>query len=263
MRAMCLPRWLTGQVRLRQRGACLQRGDSMPQPTRILLTGASGRMGGEVRTAIARHPGAVLAGALAREARDGEGISAWSTLDDAPDFDVLLDFSRPQALAACIALCEARGRALVTGTTGLGTDEHALLERAAARIPVLAASNFSMGVAVLEALVERAAAALPGWDCDIIELHHRGKQDAPSGTALALGARAQAGHAGTSPRYASLRCGDVVGEHTVQFTGQGERIELVHRASDRAIFARGAVEAACRLAGQGPARYRLADLFPA
>lgn len=235
----------------------------MPQPTRILLTGASGRMGGEVRLAIAAHDGVVLAGAYAREARDGEGIADWSALDDAPDFDVLLDFSRPQALAACAALCQARGRALVTGTTGLGEAESALLERAAARIPVLAASNFSVGVAVLEALVERTAAALPGWDCDIVELHHRGKQDAPSGTALALGARVRAGRAETNPRYASLRCGDVVGEHTVQFAGVGERLELVHRATDRGIFARGAVEAARRLALKAPGRYRLAELFPA
>lgn len=235
----------------------------MTQPIRILLTGASGRMGGEVRKALGGHPRAVLAGAYAREARPEQGIAAWSSLGAAPDFDVLLDFSRPEALPACLALCESRGRALVTGTTGFGDDARALLERAAGRIPVLAAANFSIGVAVLESLAERAAAALHGWDCDIVELHHRGKQDTPSGTALALGASVRAGAAGTEPRYASLRAGDVVGEHTVQFASRGERIELVHRATDRGIFARGAIEAALRLAGKPPGRHRLAGLFEA
>ena len=236
----------------------------MPQPIRILLTGATGRMGGEVRKALDGHHGAVLAAAVAREARPADGILAWSALEQAPDFDVLLDFSRPAALAACVALCDARGRPLVTGTTGLGEAEQVLLARAAQRIPVLAAANFSLGVAVLARLVERAAKALPGWDCDIIELHHRGKQDAPSGTALALGARiATARGDNPPPSYASLRCGDVVGEHTVQLTGQGERIELVHRAADRGVFARGAVEAACRIAGQAPGHYTLDALFPA
>lgn len=235
----------------------------MAQPTRILLTGASGRMGSEVRQAIDRHAGATLVACHARQARPGQGIAALASLEAAPDFDVLVDFSRPEALAACVALCQVRGRPLVTGTTGLGPAGHALLEGAAGDVPVLAAANFSVGVAVLEALVERAAAALPGWDCDILELHHKTKQDAPSGTALALGRRVQAGRGEAPVRYASLRCGDVVGEHMVQFAGQGERIELLHRATSRAVFASGAVEAACRLAGRPPGLYRLGDLFRA
>ena len=113
-------------------------------------------------------------------------------------------------------------------------------------------------MAVLHTLVERAAAALPGWDCDIVEAHHTRKLDAPSGTALTLGAAAEAG--GAQPRYASLRAGDIVGEHLVQFTAAGERIELVHRASNRDIFARGALHVATRLAGRAPGRYRVADL---
>src|SRR5690606_39283073 len=100
---------------------------------------------------------------------------------------------------------------------------------AAADIPLLWAANFSFGVAVLEELVERSAAALAGWDCDIVESHHTQKKDAPSGTALSLGEAA--GRGGAQPRYASLRAGDIVGEHLVQFTAMGERIELVHRAT--------------------------------
>ena len=114
-------------------------------------------------------------------------------------------------------------------------------------------------MAVLSELVERAAAALPGWDCDIVESHHVHKQDAPSGTALTLGACAEQG--GANPRYASLRAGDIVGEHLVQFTSLGERIELTHRASNRDIFARGALHAAVRLVGRPPGQYRVRDLL--
>lgn len=229
--------------------------------TRILLVGASGRMGRAVRGVLPAMA-ATLAGAHARTPRPDEGVLGMDALAASPDFDVLLDFSRPDALAACAALCTGRGRPLVTGTTGFGPAEQALIERTATSVPVLAAANFSLGVAVLEILVERAAAALPDWDCDIVELHHRGKQDAPSGTALALGARVQAGR-GSEPavRYASLRAGDVAGEHLVQLAGSGERLELVHRATDRGVFARGAVEAARRIAGRPAGRYRLADLL--
>ena len=121
------------------------------------------------------------------------------------------------------------------------------------------ASNFSLGVAVLHELVERAARALPGWDCDIVESHHTRKLDAPSGTALTLGDAA--GQGGATPHYASIRAGDIVGEHLVQFTAAGERIELAHRASNRDIFARGALHVAARLKGRSPARYRVADLL--
>jgi 4-hydroxy-tetrahydrodipicolinate reductase len=152
-----------------------------------------------------------------------------------------------------------RGRGFVSGTTGLSDDQRSAMAAAARRIPLLWASNFSLGVAVLEDLVERAAAALPGWDCDIVEAHHAGKQDAPSGTALTLGAAAKRGAA--VPSYASLRAGDIVGEHAVQFTGAGERIELVHRAGNRDIFARGALHAAARLSGCAPGQYRLRDLL--
>ncbi|MCR6496087.1 hypothetical protein LJB71_07585 [Thermomonas sp. S9] len=112
---------------------------------------------------------------------------------------------------------------------------------------------------MLHDLVARASALLPGWDCDIVEAHHARKLDAPSGTALTLGAAAESG--GAHPHYASLRAGDIVGEHLVQFATAGERIELVHRATNRDIFARGALHAARRLNGRAPGRYRLADLL--
>jgi 4-hydroxy-tetrahydrodipicolinate reductase len=114
-------------------------------------------------------------------------------------------------------------------------------------------------VAVLAELVERAAAALPGWDVDIVESHHVHKKDAPSGTALTLGQAA--GSAGQAVRYASLRAGDIVGEHMVQFTGLGERIELTHRATHRDIFARGALHVARSLVGRPPGAYRVRDLL--
>src|SRR5690606_27690395 len=132
-------------------------------------------------------------------------------------------------------------------------------EAASASIPLLWASNFSIGVAVLDALVEQAARALPGWDCDIVESHHVHKQDAPSGTALTLGE--SAGRGGAQARYASLRAGDIVGEHLVQFAGQGERIELVHRATSRDIFASGALQAASVLAGRPAGLYSMRGLL--
>ena len=143
--------------------------------------------------------------------------------------------------------------------TGISSTQRQALEAAAAKIPLVWASNFSLGVAVLDELVERAAQALAGWDCDIVESHHTRKLDAPSGTALTLGAAAERG--GARPHYASLRAGDIVGEHLVQFTGLGERIELVHRASNRDIFARGALFVAAQLVGRAPGSYRVRDLW--
>ena len=190
---------------------------------------------------------------------DGVPQFAAAELHGVPAFDVAVDFSLPEGFDAILALCLQRGLPLVSGTTGLEPGQREALDAAAARIPVLWASNFSLGVAVLHDLVQRAARALPGWDCDIVEVHHARKVDAPSGTALTLGAATEQG--GAAPRYASLRAGDVVGEHTVQFTGHGERVELVHRATSRDVFARGALHAARRLRGRAPGRYRLADLL--
>lgn len=240
----------------------------MPEPEhpiRVLVHGASGRMGQallrlalesgadgpRVVAAVSRNPG--------QRVVDGIPQFAARELSGVPEFDVAIDFSLPEAFEGILAACVARGVALVSGTTGLDARQQQALQDASLRIPVLSASNFSLGVAVLGDLVERAAAALRGWDCDIVESHHVHKKDLPSGTALSLGGCAEQG--GSQPRYAAVRAGDIVGEHIVQFTGLGERIELVHRATNRDIFARGALHAAAMLAGREPGRYQLRDLL--
>lgn len=235
----------------------------MDTPVRILIHGANGRMGQALQRLCAPGDACTVVGAVSRKVGqrvvDGIPQFAASELAGAPDFDVAIDFSLPEGFDAILALCLERGSALVSGTTGLSDAQRAAIAAAGARIPVLWAANFSLGVAVLAALVEQAARALPGWDCDIVEAHHAQKLDAPSGTALALGRAA--GEGGAAPRHASIRAGDIVGEHTVQFATQGERIELVHRATNRDIFARGALHAAARLAGRAPGVYRLQDLL--
>ncbi len=194
-------------------------------------------------------------------ARVVEGVAFFAAgeLAGVPEFDVAIDFSLPEGFDPVLALCRERARGLVSGTTGLSPAQREALDAAAASIPALWASNYSVGVAVLNELVERAARALAGWDCDIVESHHVHKKDAPSGTALTLGESAQQG--GAQPRYASLRAGDIVGEHLVQFAGQGERVELVHRATNRDIFAAGALQAALRLHGRAPGLYTMRGLL--
>lgn len=233
-------------------------------PVRLLIHGATGRMG-QALMRLCREPGAEceVVAAVARrvDARVVDGVPQFTAAELAgvPAFDVAIDFSLPEGFDAILSLCLARGAALVSGTTGLSAAQELQLQAAAAAIPLAWASNFSLGVAVLHDLVERAASLLPGWDCDIVEAHHTRKLDAPSGTALTLGAAA--GKGGAAPRYASIRAGDIVGEHLVQFTSAGERIELVHRASNRDIFARGALHVATRLHGRVPGRYRVAELL--
>jgi len=236
----------------------------MDAPTRLLIHGAGGRMGQALLRLCAhredcRVVAAVSARAPAQRVIDGVPYFAAAELAGAPDFDVAIDFSLPAGFDAILAACLARRAGLVSGTTGLSEAQHAALNEAGARIGVVWSANFSLGVALLEELVERAASALPGWDCDIVEMHHTRKLDAPSGTALALGAAAQ--RAGAQPRHASIRAGDIVGEHTVQFATAGERIELVHRAGSRDIFARGALHAALALAGRPAGLRRLRDLL--
>jgi len=236
----------------------------MDAPIRLLIHGASGRMGQALLRLCADAPRAfVVAGAVSRRPQqrvvDGVPQFAAAELGGVPAFDVAIDFSLPEAFDAPLALCVARKAGFVSGTTGLSDAQRIALEEAGRVVPVLWASNFSLGVAVLADAVARAARALPGWDCDIVEAHHAGKRDAPSGTALSLGEAA--GEGGATPRYASLRAGDIVGEHTVQFTGAGERLEFIHRAGSRDVFAHGALHAAKWLAGRAPGRYRMADLL--
>lgn len=234
-------------------------------PLKVLIHGASGRMGQSLLRLVAAEPARwTVAAAVLREvpaARVVAGVPyfAAAELGGVPEFDVAIDFSLPSGFDGILAACRQRGRPLVSGTTGLSEAQHAALAAAAADIPLVWASNFSLGIAVLGELVGKAAASLPDWDCDIVEAHHVHKKDAPSGTALSLGEAAQA--AGARPRYASLRAGDIVGEHLVQFTGLGERIELVHRASNRDIFARGALHVARHLVGKPAGQYRVRDLL--
>lgn len=235
----------------------------MDTPTRLLIHGASGRMGQALQRLCRESDGCRVVAAVSHkvESRAIDGIPqfAASELAGVPEFDVAIDFSLPEGFDTILDLCLQRGIPLASGTTGLSSEQQSALDAAASRIPLVWASNFSLGVAVLHDLVERAARALPGWDCDIVEAHHARKLDAPSGTALTLGMAA--GEGGAKPRYASIRAGDIVGEHFVQFAADGERIELVHRATNRDIFARGALHAARALVGRVPGRYRVRDLI--
>lgn len=231
---------------------------------RLLIHGASGRMGAALLRLAADDARFVVCAAItghgAREPIDAPVALTADRIEQAPDFDCALDFSLGAGFDGILDLCVARGKALVSGTTGLSVAQQDALQKAGARIPILWSANFSLGVVVLTELVRRAAAALPDWDCDIVETHHKQKLDAPSGTALQLGRAIEEGRP-RAPEYTSLRAGDIVGEHSVLLTGIGERLELTHRASSRDIFARGALEAAARINGKPAARYRLADLL--
>jgi 4-hydroxy-tetrahydrodipicolinate reductase len=261
-------------------------------PIAVAVFGASGRMGQALLRTIRAEPRARLAAALVRSGsptvgraipgldesgREGDADRYVEALDAATP-TALIDFAGPAGFDDALDLALRRGIALVSGSTGLSPSQQAALDAAAARIPVLWSANFSLGVAVLTRLVREAAAALADWDCEILEAHHRHKRDAPSGTALALGRAAAEGRgvafeavAAAASRsgerrdgeigFAVVRGGDVVGEHVVALLGQGERVELGHRATDRDIFARGAVRAALWLAGRAPGRYALQDLF--
>ncbi len=260
----------------------------------IAVYGAAGRMGEAVlRLALAEPRVAVVAaivrgdspmvGKRVRETLGTDVVNdlAYSTaLDTAVAPAVLIDFSFAGAFDDALAMARARRIAFVSGTTGLSAQQHAALHDAAKSIPVLSSANFSIGVALLTRLVQEAARALPDWDCEIAEAHHRGKKDAPSGTALALGravadargvdfervaerarARANAPPEASAIGFASVRAGDIVGEHTALFAGEGERIELTHRATDRTIFARGALRAAIWIAGRAAGLHTLADVI--
>lgn len=227
----------------------------------LLVHGASGRMGQRLLALAPEFPTLRLVAAVARRPElpglaPGLALPA-VRLGEAPAFALMIDFSLPDAFDAALALAVERRAAFVSGTTGLSPMQLAALDTAARRIPVVWSANFSLGVAVLASLVERAAMALPGWDLDIVESHHAHKRDAPSGTALALGAAAEAG--GAEPRYASLRAGDIVGEHWLQFATTGERLELAHRASSRDIFARGALAVGEWLVAQPAGPYAMRD----
>jgi 4-hydroxy-tetrahydrodipicolinate reductase len=244
---------------------------------KIGIAGAGGRMGQALIEATLDAPDLALASALdapgsAALGHDaGERFGRHTGLVIGADIDagvgavdVLLDFTRPAGTLAHVAACARLGVAVVVGTTGLDTAQKAELADRAIAIPIVFAPNMSVGINVLVELVERAARALGrDYDIEILEMHHRRKVDAPSGTALQLGAAAatgagidlaqsaiyaREGHTGERRAgtigFATLRGGDVVGEHTVLFAGNGERVELTHRATSRQNFAAGALRAA-------------------
>jgi 4-hydroxy-tetrahydrodipicolinate reductase len=230
--------------------------------TRILIYGATGRMGQALLRLTKTHPALHVVAAVARDASRIIDAPAFSTsqLSQVPEFDAAIDFSLPEAFDSILNLCVSRKAALVSGTTGLSDAQRNAMQNAAQHIPVVWSANYSLGVAVLKHLSAEAAKVLGHWSADIFEAHHVHKQDAPSGTALALGESVKAYYQG-DVHYQSQRAGDIVGEHTVQFAGSGERIELTHRATNRDIFAAGALNAAERISAKPPGFNRFETLI--
>jgi 4-hydroxy-tetrahydrodipicolinate reductase len=267
----------------------------MNHPVRIAILGAGGRMGRALIDALSRTDGAILAAAVERAGSPEIGMDA-AVLAGLPaagltvgadavsamnDSAAVIEFSTPAATVRHAILAADAGCAYVAGTTGLAEADEHILHEAAKRIPVVYAANYSIGMTLLADLVERAAARLgPEFDIEIVEMHHRHKVDAPSGSALALGRAAAMGRGValddvavrgrdgvTGPRpagaigFAALRGGDVAGDHTVMFAGDGERLELTHKAGGRAIFAQGAIRAALWAVGKPPGLYTMRDVL--
>lgn len=255
--------------------------------TRVAINGAAGRMGRNLISACLDDTALDLVAALehgAHEAlgrdagemvgRDAVGVAVSSDLA-AAHCDVIIDFTRPDATLGLLEFCCSEGIAVVIGTTGFTEEQRARLDDAATEIPVVFAPNMGVGVNLMFELVSQAARTLGAdYDIEIVEAHHRHKVDAPSGTALRLGevaaeARgesldscavyAREGQVGERERgsigFATVRGGDVVGEHTVLLAGEGERIEITHRASSRQLFARGAMRAAAWVVGRAAGLY--------
>jgi 4-hydroxy-tetrahydrodipicolinate reductase len=262
--------------------------------TRVAIYGANGRMGQSMLAAASQVAGINVMAALVRaqsplvetavagfdDAQGNELLFA-AALDPDLEVDVLIDFSAGAAFDNALAIAVEHGLAFVSGTTGLESAQQLDLQNAAQRIPVLWSANFSLGVALLKRLAAEAAAALSSeFEVEIIEAHHARKEDAPSGTALALGQaiaeargqdlnqvarRARDGIVGARAPdeigFSTIRGGDIVGEHTVMFIAPGERIELTHRAGTRDLFARGALRAAQWLRDRPAGLYSVEDVI--
>lgn len=254
---------------------------------KIAIAGAAGRMGQMLIREIERTPGASLAGALEGPGSKTVGTETGGvkiTADPAAAIgaaDVLIDFTVPAATVAHAQACADKGVSMVIGTTGLDPEQTKAIHEAAKKVPILWAANMSLGVNVLLALIEKTASMLdPAYDIEILEMHHRHKIDAPSGTALALGKAAAAGrkvkleevwrksrdgHTGARPAgeigFATLRGGEEVGVHTVMFAAGGERLELSHRSFSRETYASGAVRAALWLKDKKPGLYGMKDVL--
>ncbi len=262
---------------------------------RLIVAGAAGRMGRVLVNLIAATEGVTLAGALEGSASEAQGKDAGVLAGCGPlgvsvcsdplacviAADGIIDFSTPRASVELAALAAQARIAHVIGTTGFSNEDLQAIEAAGRHAAIVRSGNMSLGVNLLAGLVEKVARTLgPDFDIEIAEMHHRMKVDAPSGTALLLGAaaargrgvdleetsvRGRDGHTGArqpgSIGFAALRGGTVVGDHMVIFAGQGERLELVHRAEDRGIFARGALHAALWARGRKPGLYSMADVL--
>ncbi|MBJ9978083.1 4-hydroxy-tetrahydrodipicolinate reductase [Pseudomonas sp. S75] len=262
---------------------------------RIAVMGAAGRMGKTLIEAVQQTSGAGLTAAVDRPdsslvGADAGELAALGRIgvllsDDltkvVDDFDVLIDFTHPSVTLKNLAFCRKHGKAMVIGTTGFSVDEKRLLAEAGKDIPIVFAANFSVGVNLCLKLLDVAARVMGDEvDIEILEAHHRHKVDAPSGTALRMGeVVAQAlgrdlekvavygreGQTGARERetigFATVRAGDVVGDHTVLFAAEGERVEITHKASSRMTFAKGAVRAALWLDGRAAGLYDMQDVL--
>jgi 4-hydroxy-tetrahydrodipicolinate reductase len=262
---------------------------------RVVVTGAAGRMGVHIIRAVHANPPLALSGATERagfqaglDAGAAAGLPALGVpvKNDlrealAQGADVVIDFTTFEASVAHAAICAERGAALVIGSTGFTREARAKVEEAARRVPIVLSPNMAVGVNVMFALVRQAARILgDAFDVEIVEMHHKKKKDAPSGTAMRLAevaaealardpakdlAFARHGMIGERPPreigVQTLRGGDVVGEHTVYFAGEGERLEVTHRATSRDQFALGAVRAAKWVTGKTPGLYDMADVL--
>ncbi len=262
--------------------------------TRIAVTGVTGRMGAALVRTVRDDPKAKLVGGTERKGHAAVGLDVGlaahlgaleaPVVDELPQLlkgcDVVIDFTSPEASLEHAAACANAGVALVVGSTGFSDEAKRVIGRHALKIPVVMSPNMSIGVnLMIEVAAELARRLGEGFEVDILEAHHRMKKDSPSGTALRLGeeiARAlgrtpedfrqsRVGQIGERPRkeigIQALRGGDVVGEHTVYFFGEGERLELTHRASSRDQFARGAVRAAKWVVGKPPGLYGMSDVL--
>jgi 4-hydroxy-tetrahydrodipicolinate reductase len=261
---------------------------------KIAIAGAGGRMGAANIRAVTATPGLALyaafdrpgASAIGRDAGElaGAGMSGVMIGDDAEaalaGADAVIDFTAPAVSVLLSELAAARGMIHIVGTTGCSKEEDWSIRKAGSTARIVKSGNFSLGVNLLLGLVRQAAAALPGYDIEILEMHHNKKVDAPSGTALMLGraaaegrgidldshaVRARDGHTGArvpgSIGFQALRGGAVIGDHTVILAGETERIEITHRAQDRGMFAAGAVQAVLWAADQPPGFYDMADVL--
>ena len=262
---------------------------------RVAIAGAGGRMGRQLIQAALALEGVQLGAALEREGSSllgsdaGElagagktGVTVQSSLDAVKDdFDVFIDFTRPEGTLNHLAFCRQHGKGMVIGTTGFDEAGKQAIRDAAADIAIVFAANFSVGVNVMLKLLEKAAKVMGDYtDIEIIEAHHRHKVDAPSGTALAMGEAiahaldkdlkdcavySREGHTGErvpgSIGFATVRAGDIVGEHTAMFADIGERLEITHKASSRMTFANGAVRSALWLSGKESGLFDMRDVL--